>query len=766
MSMTSPAFIWRAVWLTALILGASGCGGGGGGGGSGSGSSQGLSLNRAELNLSSPGAQTTGPTAIITGTISGSLGDVFLFIEHTGNAIQSVTTPDFNGSSGTSVVTMMAGATMNPGRYVDLITVRACRDPACQQPYEGSPKTIDVHYVVGMPADPSSIRIEGYEGVPTSSQPLSFSHYAGSVPWTATAVYATAGNDFLRITPSSGSATPATLDVGAGPLPVGNHTAVVRLSAAGEIRDIPIEFEIRSAINAGSPQIVVDDAAAQGPMTIDVGIVSHDPTRQFDWTATLEGLPWLTVTRGAGRSGTDAGATLQILPEAIRDLPNRGYFGFLRVRSTTPGFTESVVLINVLLARAFVDTVAPFTEAAGYRGSILISGDGLRAFTPIDRVLIGDVPATLVSSRNGPDASVELRVDVPLLPSGRYPITLESGGLRSQGRGELVLVDPVDYTIAGPTAPLSNAGTRFTQVFDPVRQTIFSLPAGGPEYIYAARFDGTSWVQTRSASTFLLCASATLGIDGRSLIGICQISNQYRFVEIDPDTLEIRQHQAANGAQGLVAASNGYYWVGAGNGASVFRPQNGGSGFATVQHPLYYLGASQSGNAFLSYQAIKPNAAIHRVDPFALTSTLFVPTYPLSLQAVRGDRFGTRWALIGTVSHGARVIAVYDGAGAFLGQVDYRPSGTYEDAFINPEGTRLFVLGVSKLPEINGGAAVYDLTQPSVDSNLVLLGTFPMTAIGGRFVGITPDGTQILTGDDHRVQATRVALPGEPGTGP
>ena len=759
MSKTSSIRGFRAGWLVALVVALTACGGGGSGGGSAG--EQVFTLDRTELRFASSGAATVGPSGTLIGRISGSPDSVYLFIQYTRGTIQSVSQPVISGSSGISTVTMVPGASVVPGRYRETITVLACRDFSCLQQFSGSPRTVDVHYDVGMAVDPASMRIEGFEGVPTATQALSFSHYAGSVPWTASPIYATPGNDFLRLTPRTGASTPASLQVGAGPLPTGNHMATVRLSASGEVRDVPVEFEIRSSIGIEGTQLIIDDAAAQAPITFDIGIVSRDPSRQFDWTATVEDLPWATVVRGRGRSGVDAGLTLRILPEAIRALPNRGYFGNLRVRSTTPGFTEATALLNVLLLRAYVGTVAPYAEAAGYRGRLLITGDQLPE-TPIDRVLFGDVPATVASRRNGPGSTFELGVDTPLLPAGRYPVSVEFGGLRSQGRGELVLVNPDDYAAAGATAPLPAARTRFLQVFDAARRAVYSLPSGGPEYVYAARFNGVAWVPSRSSTTFLGCASAALTIGGDSLVGMCSLSGGTRFVDIDPETLELRGDAGANGGstlypQGLVAASNGYMWVGGESGAAVYRPPtNNGSG--SLDHPVFTLAASRSGNAFLSYRAITENAPMHRIDPFTFTSTLFLSSYPLSLQDVRSDRFGTRWAMVGTVSHGARVIAVYDGTGTFLGQVDYRPSGgSYLDAFVDPDGTRLYVLGASQPPLINGGMAVYDLRQPSAGS-FALLGTSPLSAVGGRFVGITPDGTQVLTTDDNQVQASRIVL--------
>lgn len=524
-----------------------------------------------------------------------------------------------------------------------------------------------------------------------------------------------------------------------------------------------MEFVVRSAIGTRVPLIeLTDDTDPDVPITADLPIESLDPSRQFPWSVTLTGLPWLTVTKSSGQTGVDAGARVQFLPDAVRTLPNSVYSATLRVESSTAGITPIEVPVYVALYRPFVDAVSPAAESAGFTGQVLVSGDRFGSLTPIDRVLFGDVAAPAFTTRSRANGAIQLRVDVPAgLAAGRHAVTLESqNGRVSQGRAELILVDDVDYTVAGPTSPLSNSGRRYVQAFDPSRRTIFSLPVGAADYVYAARFDGTAWVQTHSTALLQACLSATLTANARSLVAYCQTLDSAGFIDIDPDSLEVRGVSPAPGGgsiypQGLVALADGTAWIGADSSAAAFVPR-GVQGSAPPQVPLYYLAASGAGNAVLSYRAITPNAPLVQVDPFTGVATSFLSSYPLSLHTVRGDRFGTRWALIGEVSHSARVVAVYDAGGVFRGQVDYRPTGSYVDAFIDEDGGRLYILGASLLPEINGGIAVYDLTQPAVNNNLVLLEKIPMTAMGAQFVGVTPDGTQVLTSNGDQVQATRI----------
>jgi hypothetical protein len=543
-----------------------------------------------------------------------------------------------------------------------------------------------------------------------------------------------------------------------------NHGATLRLSAAGEVRNIPLEFVVRSVIGAGIPTLDVDDDNQQAPIVAGVAIESLDPAREFPWSATLTGLPWLSITKASGQTGVDAGATLQLLPDAIRTLPNGVYMATLRIESSSPGVTPVDVPVYVGITRTFVDAVSPAVEAAGYAGQVLVSVDRQDDLAPIQRVWIGDVAAPAFVSRTRNDGTAQLQVTVPPLVAGRYPVTLESqSGRRSHGRAELILVDEVDYTVAGPTAQLSTSGSRFVQVFDASRRTVYSLPNGAADYVYAARFDGTGWVQSHSTATFSSCHGAALAANARSLVGHCQTSAASGFVELDPDSLELTNTSPAVGSgsvypQGLSAMADGSVWIGSDFGAAVYTPARV-TGSIAPDVPLFYLAASESGNAVLSYHAISPGAPLRRVDPFTGTATPFLASYPLSLHDVRGDRFGTRWALIGEVSHSATVVAVYDQDGAFRGQVDYRPLGSYVDASIDEDGTRLYILGASFLPEINGGIAVYDLTQPPVENRLVLLGKIPMTAVGAQWVGATPDGTQVFTSDGDRVQASRLELP-------
>lgn len=219
----------RILAATSLALFMSACGGGGGGGSSSGGES--FSVDRTQLNFASPSNGTTAPTATVTGRISGSPSAVYLYIEHSGGVIQGVTSPDLHGSSGTSTVIMASPASVAPGDYAGSITVRACRDPSCNSQFSGSPRTIAVRYVVGMPVDPSSIRIEGIEGVATAPQSVAFSHYAGSVAWSTSVQDTGWGTSWVQVTPASGSGTPATTNVSFAAQSIGDYHADVRLSA-------------------------------------------------------------------------------------------------------------------------------------------------------------------------------------------------------------------------------------------------------------------------------------------------------------------------------------------------------------------------------------------------------------------------------------------------------------------------------------------------------------------------------------------------------
>ena len=759
------------ILAASLVVLLTACGGGGGG----SNTPQ-LTLNTTALSLGSSADSSGGPTAEIVGRISGTPSSVFLTILHTANGIASVSIPSVNGSTGTSTVQMRGGSSLGHGRYTDTITVNACADAGCARHFAGSPAQIAVTYMVGIPATPASLSFSMVEGgTAPVAQALQFSHRNASAAWTAQPTY-TGGSrtGWLSATPATGTGMPASTSLRASTLPVGSYSAELRLGVGGEQRALPVQYQVLSLLDAGFPQpLTITNANGGATAGIQSTVVARDG-RTVVWTADLpQGPEWLSLARTGGNTGTSDVLRVEVAPAAIRQVANGSYDTLVRLRADAAGAAPLLLPLRVVLDRSVVGAAAPYAEAAGRAGTVIVSGDRLAELGEPQEVRIGGTLANSVVREAG-SGPAQYRVAYPALPAGRHAVTLRAGNRDLPSVATLELVDDADYVGAGVGAPvLANGILWLPGLFDPAARSLYAGPTvgfSGP--LTALRREPSGWVEQRSAQSYPGLLGAGFSRGGRLIVALTENRD---VLEIDAATLEqISSTPALLANVSLYVGSphtnqDGDLIIPAGDRLHRYRPGAGRRELTdqAVGQTLPTLAASAAGNRMLAYTPISEGAPLLLVDPAALTAAPFLTSAPFSTTDVLGDRFGERWALVGEPSHGDSVVNVYDRSGTLLGRIDTE-GDFYTGRALNRDGTRLY-LGFGErrrgaAPSSTPVLEVYDLSAEPVMGQFPLLRSLPLGSLRIGTLGLAPDESEILLTDGSTVSA--LPLDAEPQTPP
>lgn len=143
----SKQYLMGLSFLTLLL---SGCGGGSGSSGSDNSSNSVFTISENSVEFSHViGVEELPDPVDVFGDISNASGDIFVEIQLTDSGVVDAERTRVFGNQ----LSIVPGdsASLGPGIHNDTITVRACRDSACNNQISGSPKTINVEYSVSLP---------------------------------------------------------------------------------------------------------------------------------------------------------------------------------------------------------------------------------------------------------------------------------------------------------------------------------------------------------------------------------------------------------------------------------------------------------------------------------------------------------------------------------------------------------------------------------------------------------------------------------------
>lgn len=90
----------------------------------------------------------TPAAEVVTGRVTGTAGDIYIFVELIDPDIVANAHVSVSGDTGTLTIYAVDPSSLGVGSHTGSVRVRVCRDSSCNSPVEGSPRTIAVTYTV------------------------------------------------------------------------------------------------------------------------------------------------------------------------------------------------------------------------------------------------------------------------------------------------------------------------------------------------------------------------------------------------------------------------------------------------------------------------------------------------------------------------------------------------------------------------------------------------------------------------------------------
>ena len=296
------------------------------------------------LETAQVGAQPFTRTISLTSTSLSSLPDFqALVTSSTGGAWLAVS-PNTGNAPAPLTVTISPGVLTNPGVYNGTIQISSSTIPNYQLTV---PVTLTLTSNVSVAVSPTSLTFAEAQGGPLpAAQTLTLASTGGTASFTSSIQYST-GNNWLQISPASGSASgPIQVSIAANTLSQGQYTAQILLTLVGASQP---SLTIPVTLNVGPAQTVT---ASVSSLNFAYQINGATPASQ-KITLTSTGGP---VAFTVGTTTTSGGSWLST------DIPSSG--------STTGSTGSKDINVSVNTQGLAVGT---------YNGSISISAPGVLA---------------------------------------------------------------------------------------------------------------------------------------------------------------------------------------------------------------------------------------------------------------------------------------------------------------------------------------------------------------------------------------------------
>jgi len=388
-------------------------------------------------------------------------------------------------------------------------------------------------------------------------------------------------------------------------------------------------------------------------------------------------------------------------------------------------------------------SVAPRVEPAGSSDTVIIRGQGLRAFN-ISGVRFGDTAATAFTVNS---TGTELSATHPALAAGSYVIHLDSTNHAGEIPSNVALrvVDPVAYTATTLDHLPSTTALR-SLTYDFERQALIAVTDAAGGSIGRYQYASGAWSAPTSVANGFLDAAPSA--DGTQLFAI----NQTHLVPVDAVTLA-----QGTGVAAPSLATNSFLKnivVGYDNRSLITTSlTTSGSTQGYIYDPpsgIIGLNGIPLNNATPTMSSSGAGAVVSQGDSTLTsdvpvyvyaTATNVLNTTPVSLRqngippAV--NRSFTRVVLNGT--------KVYDGSFALLGTLP----DTTAAVVLKSDGSRAYAFDTAA-----GGILVYDISVDRDEAAYTALG--PVTALAGDpgsgvRIAITPDSGTLFVAGSLRV---------------
>lgn len=642
-----------------------------------------LTLETRAIRFSAPADGATPAAAVISGAMSHQASPLFLSIEHGEAAIAGVDLPRLDGLRASGQVIPRHPLGLGEGVHRDSIVLRACADVECTRQYPGSPVTIPVEYVVGIPITPGRVRVETVEGRSPPPQALRLDYHGGSASWSSRVDYQGASGGWLSVSPANGGSLPATLQLGFaaqrpqadGSLRYHSATLSFQVGAQGEHREVGIEYTVLPLLSAeAAAAFGVSESAPAAGQTRRVDVRSRDPEREVPWSASLEEpAPWLQLSQSEGHTGDSSQLEYRLDESAIAELPNGNYSTTIVIESAADGVSSIRIPVELTLDRPFLRSATPYLLPAGRAARIALSG---AYFDQLDiQGLDLGTQRIAAFERRSP---AQLFVDLPALPPGRYPLRLSVPGTTVGSSALLVVQAPFSYVAAGAARPpvaLPEHPLEYGLLDAERRACDYASPGLHGVSLAQLRYDGGQWRHRLAPPGLGSPLSLVMLNGGRELLALTASAVRH----LDPGTLAATRSTAPQMP-----------------GAEVTQALAADDGTA-----LYVVGdQQQAGGRVLHYEPA--TGALTEPGGYALPGSLALLAGDAAapLQSA-SDLLGERWARL-YEQH----IVISDAAGVELDRIAARPDA---ELALTRDGSRLLVAsgrsGATPLLE------VYDISR-------------------------------------------------------
>ena len=318
--------------------------------------------------------------------------------------------------------------------------------------------------------------------------------------------------------------------------------------------------------------------------------------------------------------------------------------------------------------------VAPYIALANHPTTLIVRGKNLDASGPLVKLNIGATQAGPVAA----DSDTQVTVQVPALPAGRYPVSVEGSNC---SEAELVVLAP---PALGYHA-ISTAGRRERLLWDAERQTIYAVNRTD-QRIERYRYSAPDWT-TLAPFAVPDLTDIALAPNGRSLLvsspgalSEVQLDEEplvavLRAVNPDPSTAAFDTLNMTNDGSVFVVTSSHY----SGFGVSYLYDMNDGSLARNVDGDLSsgFAGVSADGSrVYAGSNAVSPAQPVKIFDAFSHDIVEAAPAYDLRsvsassnasrviLQDV--DVYTRDLSLLGHLPPNAGALASFDSSRAFV----------------------------------------------------------------------------------------------------
>jgi hypothetical protein len=567
--------------------------------------------------------------------------------------------------------------------------------------------------------------------------------------------------DWLTVTPTTDGFT---VTASAASLAQGSYSAQIHILTVPEYEAVvvPVTFTVGPGFVQPAPTVIEVDsdstpAQLSGRIRIDVGDGSP-----IGWTASTA-VPWLTLTRATGLTGTDVEFTID---RATFDAWDNftDHAATIHVAGASSTLTPIDCDVNVQLRMAEVTGVGPYLLIEGQSSKVIVRGRGFEHVAdPFARLRIDSGAAVSATRVN----DTQLAVDVGALALGTHTVHVTNALNRALQTRAVKVIPVASY--AYKAMPLSTSFVQWPFMYDAERQNAY----------VQANFFGLVRFPVTSAST----VAEPLPGAGGYLLGLTAdganyvTGDQTRFALLDPgtlavvpgselDTIDLRPAIYGTfpmGTLGLMVSNDSRLWYEdfhwlrldslttgrvtdlapgtpgccqqdplamSRNGARIVGIEWSSSPVAFETFPLYYLDTADS---VLHYRA----------DP--------VMAYPQIMLSDDGERVLINY------------FKVLDAQLQDFGDIVLPPSASAYDpliAAISPDGTRVYLLTYERTdynnptPTHDPRVYVFDSSAPvSAPQTLPVLGYFEFDDYPGcmrsdcfsaTYANITPDGGALL----------------------